>query len=87
MDNKLTIIVTGASASGKSTMVLELERLLRENGFNIDISLEGNYEYVSIDDYINMESKHHDEKVEAVKLKTKITLMDMQSNRELKINK
>ena len=45
MDKKLTIIIAGDTNAGKSTMMLQLEKLLTENGYNVELSFHGEPDY------------------------------------------
>ena len=45
MNKELTILIAGETNSGKSTMMLELENLLKQNGFNVELSFHGSPDY------------------------------------------
>ncbi len=87
MSNELTIIVAGQANSGKSTMMLQIEKLLKENGFDVQLSLKGHPDYTGENAYHfhQKEEKNFDKKIDAIKSKTKITLKEMQVNSEGKI--
>jgi len=84
MDNELTIIITGRAGSGKSTMMLQLEKLLVENGFNTQFSFKNHPDYSGENTYHfrNKEEQHFDEKINAIKSSTKIILKEVQLNCE-----
>lgn len=81
-DNELSIIVAGRAGSGKSAMMLQIEKLLKENGFNVELSFKGNPDYSGNNTvyFHEREEKNFDEKIEAIKERTKITLMEMQTS-------
>jgi nucleoside-triphosphatase THEP1 len=76
---ELQIIVLGETASGKSTMVLWLEKQLKKKGFLVEIDLKN-----EIKDYGNEEvfrsrvSSQRKEKLKKIKAERKITLKSMQ---------
>jgi len=80
--NELTIIVSGLTNTGKSTMVLQLEKLLVENGYDVRLSFDGNPDYSGDDSFHfrNKESINFDKKVEVIKSKTVIILKEVQQN-------
>ena len=45
MSKKLSIIVAGDNNTGKSTMLFQLEKLLKENGFNVELAFENHPDY------------------------------------------
>jgi len=83
------IIVAGESATGKSTMVLQLEKLLKENGFDVELSFEHHPDYSGENSFYfhKHEEPHFDEKIAAIKVSTKITLKEMQVYRGFKTTK
>lgn len=88
MSNELTIIVAGQANSGKSTMMLQLEKLLKENGYDVQLSLKGHPDYAGENSFHfrNKEEKNFDKKVAAIK-KSKIILKEMQVNIDATITK
>lgn len=84
MSKNLTIIVAGEANSGKSTMMLQIEKLLKENGFDVELSLKGHPDYSGENSYHfhNHEEKNFDEKITTIKSNTKIILKEAQVNRE-----
>jgi tRNA uridine 5-carbamoylmethylation protein Kti12 len=84
MSNELTIIVAGTTCSGKSTMMLQLEKLLKENGFDVEFSFKNNPDYGGENTYHfrNKEEQNFDEKIRVIKSSTKITLKELQLCRE-----
>lgn len=82
MNKNLTIIVAGPTNSGKSTMMLQLQKLLMENGFNVELSFEGNPDYTGENTYHlhKKVEKDFDKVIEKIKTETKITLMEKQMN-------
>jgi nucleoside-triphosphatase THEP1 len=86
MSEELTIIIAGRANSGKSTMMLQLEKLLKENGYDVTLSLKGEPDYTGENSFHfhKKEELNFDKKVEAIKSKTKITLKEMQVNSETK---
>ena len=89
MNKELTILIAGETNSGKSTMMLELEKLLKENGFNVELSFHGNPDYTGENSFHfhNKESKDFDKKVEKIKSNTTIRLMELQKNHVSLIDK
>jgi len=88
MNRELTIIVAGNTGSGKSTIMLELERLLSKSGYEVELSLENHPEYAKdeILRYYKQESSNFEEKANAIKPNLKITLKEMQVKSKIKFN-
>jgi len=62
---ELQIIIAGGTNTGKTTMMLLLEDLLSENGFNVNIDFtEEIHDFGGIDElrklYVNNRGKRHD---------------------------
>jgi tRNA uridine 5-carbamoylmethylation protein Kti12 len=88
MNNELMIIVAGTTCSGKSTMILQLEKLLKENGFNVEFSFKNHPDYGGENTYHfrNKVNLNFDKEIEIIKSSTKIILKEMQLTCELKPN-
>ncbi len=86
MSKNLTIIIAGEANTGKSTMMLQIEKLLKENGFDVELSLKGHPDYTGENGYFfhQHEEKNFDKKIDAIKANTKITLKEVQVNSETK---
>lgn len=84
MNKELTIIIAGQANTGKSTMMLQLETLLKENGFDVELSFDSHPDYTGENTFHfhNKESINFNEKIKAIKNNTKIILKEMQINRE-----
>lgn len=82
MEKELSIIILGKANTGKSTMMLQIEKLLKENGFNVELSFENHPDYSGNNSvyFHEREEKNFDEKVKTIKGKTKIILKEMQAN-------
>lgn len=83
MSNELTIIVAGTTCSGKSTMMLQLEKLLKKNGFDVEFSFKNHPDYSGENTYHfrNKVEENFDEKIGKIKSSTKIILKELQVNR------
>ena len=79
--NCLNIIIAGESNSGKSTMMLQIEKLLIENGFNVELSLIGHPDYSGENSYHfrNKENIDFDKKIEQIKRNKKIILHEVKN--------
>jgi Mg-chelatase subunit ChlI len=80
MSKELTIIIAGQANTGKSTMMLQIEKLLKENGFNVELSLKGHPDYTGENSYYfhQKEQKDFSEKIDVIKSETKIILKELQ---------
>ena len=80
MSKKLSIIVAGKTNTGKSTMLFQLEKLLKENGFNVELSFENHPDYSGENSFYfhQKEEKNFNEKIEALKQDLTITLKESQ---------
>jgi nucleoside-triphosphatase THEP1 len=77
--NELKIIVLGNTGTGKSTMTLFLEKILKENGFNVKIDLENEIEdYGSEERFRKIVGEDWDDRINTIKCGKKITLKSMQ---------
>ena len=76
---EIKIIVTGATAVGKSTMVLWLEKQLRKKGFDVEIDLKNEIEdYGNETQFRTTMAYEKKKKLKRIKDEVKITLMSMQ---------
>ena len=80
MGKKLSIIVAGKTNTGKSTMLYQLEKLLKENGFNVKLSFEHHPDYSGENSFFfhQKEGKNFNEKIETLKQDLTITLHESQ---------
>lgn len=78
MSKKLSIIVKGDNNTGKSTMIFQLEKLLKENGFNVELSFEHHPDYSGENSFYfhQKEEKNFNEKIVALKQDLTITLKE-----------
>ena len=78
MSKKLSIIVKGDNNTGKSTMLFQLEKLLKENGFNVELSFEHHPDYSGENSFYfhQKEEKNFNEKIAALKQDLTITLKE-----------
>jgi len=81
--NNLTISVEGFAGTGKSTMMFQIEKLLKENGYDVELSFDNHPDYSGDDSFHfhNKISPEFDNKVSDIKANTKITLQERQLNR------
>jgi hypothetical protein len=86
MEKKLQIVVLGEPKGGKSTMLYCLEKLLRENGFVVDVEVKDPFTTVSdfkdIHDFHFIIGVDYDERIKAVKDSTKIILKELTVKRK-----
>jgi nucleoside-triphosphatase THEP1 len=76
---ELQIIVTGQAGTGKSTMVLWLEKQLRKKGFNVEIDLKNELEdYGNEPNFRGTMAYERKKRLKALKLDVKITLKSAQ---------
>ncbi|MFA5207578.1 MAG: adenylyl-sulfate kinase [Candidatus Paceibacterota bacterium] len=87
MKKHVAIIVTGQPASGKSTVMHLIEKLLKKEGFTIEIDLEGNYDYKNLNDFNVKMGVNEAERFQALKEKTKIMIKEMPMRNVPTINK
>jgi uridine kinase len=82
MKKEIRISVVGNTATGKSTLMFEIYNLLLELGFDVELppmSKENDDDYASQESFINQMLTCREERLDAVKAKTKITLREIQS--------
>lgn len=80
---ELQIIIAGAPASGKSTMMLWLEQVLMEAGFSIELDLElEKLDYGTEEKFRRTMQEHVTKREESLLKNTKIILSTKQTNRE-----
>ena len=79
MDKNLTIIIAGETNAGKSTMMLQLEKLLTENGYNVELSFHGEPDYSGENSFHfhNKELKDFEKKIKTIKENTTIRLVEL----------
>lgn len=77
----LIISVTGEVNSGKSRLTLLLKKFLCENGFDVDF--DGGVDYDNESQFDEYVSKNFDQVIEHIKDTRKITLKEVQVNRDL----
>lgn len=80
MNKELSIIIAGEVNSGKSTLMLEIEKVLKEKGYDVQLSFKGNPDYTGENTFHfhNKEGENFDKKSEAVKTNTRIVLREVQ---------
>jgi len=80
MSKKLSIIVAGGTNTGKSTMILLIEKMLKEHNFNVELSFEHHPDYSGENSFYfhQKEEKNFTEKIETIKKDTVITLQESQ---------
>jgi nucleoside-triphosphatase THEP1 len=82
MMKELQITIAGPVGSGKSTMVLLLEQILIEKGFNVELQLEPEvFEHGSEERFRRTMAENFSEREKRLLKNTKITLTQMQTNR------
>lgn len=89
MSKKISIIVAGDNNTGKSTILYQLEKLLKENGFNVELSFEHHPDYSGENSFYfhQREGKNFNEKIEVLKQDLTITLKESQTNFDVKQNR
>lgn len=77
---ELKVTISGLSNTGKSTMMLLIEKCLKEKGFDVELSFKNHPDYSGENSFFfhQKEEVNFDEKVEAIKSKVKITLNEQQ---------
>ena len=87
MNNEITIIIAGNSNVGKSTMMLQLEKLLKENGYDVEVNVDNHPDYTGENSFHfhKKEEINFDKKVEVIKSNTKIILKEVQTQRKYAI--
>ena len=77
---KLSIIVAGGTNTGKSTMMLLIEKMLKENNFEVELSFEHHPDYSGENSFFfhQKEEQNFNEKIEKIKKDTVITLQESQ---------
>lgn len=80
MSKKLSIIVAGGTNTGKSTMMLLIEKMLKENNFDVELAFEHHPDYSGENSFFfhQREEKNFNEKIENIKKDTTITLQESQ---------
>lgn len=82
MNKELSIIIAGEVNSGKSTLMLEIEKVLKEKGYDVQLSFKGHPDYSGENSFHfhNKEEVFFKEKSEKIKANTKIILREAQLN-------
>ena len=82
MGNELSIIIAGEVNSGKSTLMLQIEKTLKENGYDVQLSFKGHPDFSLKNSFHfrNKEEQFFKEKSEKIKANTKIILKEAQLN-------
>jgi ABC-type lipoprotein export system ATPase subunit len=80
MGKELMVIIAGEAGTGKSTLMLQIEKVLKENGYNVELNFKGNPDYTGENTFHfhNKEGENFDKKSEAIKTNTRIVLREMQ---------
>lgn len=87
MKKHVTVIVTGETAAGKSSVMYLIETLLRDNGYTVQVDLENQHDYdKSIYHFHNAMSYHKEERFAALKENVKITLKEMNMTHAPQVN-
>ena len=80
MKNNLKITVAGQCGSGKSRVTLLLKEFLKEKGF--DVAFDGGVDFDSEFQFDETIKPHLDEAIDSLSKRTKITMEEVQVNRE-----
>jgi len=88
MTNELTIIIAGDNNAGKSTMMLQIEKLLQDNGFNVELSFDGNPDFTGEHSFFfhKKEELNFEERINTIKNKSKIRIMESHKDCNYVIN-
>lgn len=83
MKNELQIIVSGEANSGKSTMMFALLKILKEQGFNVQLNFENDPDLTreKAFHFHNKFKERFEEVLEDIKANSKITLKEVQTAR------
>lgn len=80
---ELKIIIAGEANTGKSTLLTVVEKLLKEQGYDVEVMLEGTTELLDYGDetrFRNAMAQNVDKRLEALR-NTKITVCTQQLQR------
>jgi len=83
--NEILITISGTSGSGKSSIMEMIYRSLWIQGFKVDLQLEEN-DFDDFDDERDFRlkmNKNREERLDAIKNKTIITLKELHTNKPL----
>ena len=69
------VIVGGKAATGKSTVMEMIYQLLLSQGFEVELAQD--IDYKDNEDFLKQMSEYREDRIEAVKKKTKITLREV----------
>jgi len=73
-DNK--IMIGGSAGIGKSTIMEMIYQFLLTQGFEVELGQD--LDYKNNEDFLEQMSEHREDRINAVKEKTKITLIEVQ---------
>ena len=85
MKNNLKITVSGAVGTGKSRITFLIKEMLKEKGF--DVSFDGGIDFDSEFQFDETIKPHIDDAIDALSKKSKITLEELQTNRERRLGR
>ena len=82
---ELKVTISGLSNTGKSTMMLLIEKCLKDKGFDVELSFKNHPDYSGENSFFfhQKEEVNFNEKVEAIKSKVKITLNEQQLKQKI----
>jgi uridine kinase len=77
MKKEVIITISGNANTGKSLVMAQIEKLLKENGFDVQLLFEDNFDYIDQNSF----RLHNNisEKINSVKSNTKILLKEIQT--------
>jgi uncharacterized protein YhaN len=78
------IIIAGKTNTGKSTLMSYIQQMLLKDGFDVELSLEGQWDYKNEEDFHD-QINHEIKRLEMIK-NTKIILKEMYVNPDKPIN-
>jgi len=80
---ELQIIVAGQANTGKSTVLVMIERFLKEKGFTVEMNLETELmDYGTEDNFRRAMGRFEDKREKSLKHNTKIILTTKQTHRD-----
>ncbi len=88
MKKEITITISGQANTGKSTMMFQIEKLLKDNGFDVEINFKGHHDHgENTYHFHNLIEPTFDKEISLIKSNVKIILKEMQLAREIKKGK